>query len=152
MKQTTIAEARRLGLLPAGEAKRQPVKGKPDSERTKLQRAFRVAFECVASQHKLPIPKEEYRFHDKRRWRFDFAWGFPIGVAVELQGGTFTQGRHARGTGIEKDHEKFNAAQAAGWVVLQYGTVAMKDPYRVAAEVATILKQRLTKEPPRHAR
>lgn len=127
-----------------GMVKAVPVKGKakPEGERTKLQRAFRVAFECIASQHKLPIPKEEFRFHPVRRWRFDFA--FPdCKLAVELHGGQWSNGRHNRGSGMAADHAKLNTAQTMGWVVLQYATERMKDPYRVAAEVADILRARI---------
>ena len=63
-----------------------------------------------------PEPEREYRFHPRRRWRFDFAWPKER-VAVELQGGIWTQGRHTRGSGYRNDCEKLNAAQFAGWRV-----------------------------------
>jgi hypothetical protein len=40
------------------------------------------------------------------------------GLAVEVQGGIWTRGRHARGSGLVKEHEKLNAAAALGWRVL----------------------------------
>ena len=61
----------------------------------------------------------EYRFHPVRRWRFDFA--FPAQkVAVECEGGTWTNGRHTRGSGFEKDCHKYNAAAMEGWTVLRF--------------------------------
>jgi very-short-patch-repair endonuclease len=64
-------------------------------------------------------PKEEYRFHPKRRWRFDLA--IPeLKVAIEIEGGIWTGGRHTRGTGYQKDMEKYNAAQMLGWKVFRY--------------------------------
>jgi hypothetical protein len=53
----------------------------------------------------------------QRRWRLDFAWpGDKVGV--EVQGGLWTGGKHARGAGIENDYEKGNAGQLLGWTVL----------------------------------
>jgi hypothetical protein len=40
-------------------------------------------------------------------------------VAVELQGGVFSGGRHSRGYGIVGDYEKSNEAIFHGWVVIQ---------------------------------
>ena len=60
----------------------------------------------------------EYRFCD-RKWRFDFAFD-PEGakVALEVQGGIFTQGRHTRGAALLKEMEKLNTAASLGWRVL----------------------------------
>lgn len=59
----------------------------------------------------------EYRFHLQRKWRFDFA--FPASrVAVEVQGGLFSRGRHTRGAALVKEYEKLTAAAVAGWRVL----------------------------------
>lgn len=61
----------------------------------------------------------EYRFDLTRRWRFDFAWP-GIKVAVELEGGVYSRGRHSRGAGYVKDCDKYNAATLAGWNVYRY--------------------------------
>ena len=74
-------------------------------------------FQCRAIG--LPPPVGEYRFHPVRRWRFDYAWKLPTMVALEVQGGIWTGGKHGRGSGIVKDYEKLNHAQANGWTVLQ---------------------------------
>lgn len=66
-------------------------------------------------------PVREYLFCSPRRWRFDFA--FPLEkIAVEIEGGTWIQGRHNRGSSIEKDMEKYNRAARLGWIVLRYST------------------------------
>lgn len=71
----------------------------------------------------LPEPVTELRFHPSRRWRFDLAWpGFR--VALERQGGTWSQGRHSRATGYRADCEKLAEAQILGWLVL-YATSDM---------------------------
>jgi len=67
----------------------------------------------------LPMPVREFRFAPPRRWRFDFAW-VEQKVAVEVDGGNWVRGRHARGAGIQRDNEKLNAAAVLGWRVLRY--------------------------------
>ena len=67
-------------------------------------------------QHGL-IAVPEYRFDAVRRWRFDFAF-VDSKVALEVQGGLFTGGRHSRGPALLKEHEKLNAAACDGWRVL----------------------------------
>ncbi len=67
----------------------------------------------------LPAPAREYRFHPRRRWRFDFAWPL-YRVAAEIDGGIYSRGRHVRGSGFERDAEKRNAAVLAGWRVLHF--------------------------------
>jgi hypothetical protein len=61
---------------------------------------------------------EEHRFHPTRKWRFDFAW--PIAkVALEVEGGAFTRGRHVRPSGFIADCEKYSEAALLGWTVLR---------------------------------
>jgi very-short-patch-repair endonuclease len=68
---------------------------------------------------RVPEPVTEYRFDiTGRRWRFDYAWP-EKSLALEVDGGGFVNGRHSRGTGIEKDAEKYNAALIQGWRVLR---------------------------------
>lgn len=74
----------------------------------------------------LPEPESEHRFAAPRRWRFDFAWPSRK-LAVEVEGGTFSCGRHTRGTGYEADLEKYNAAALLGWTVLRFTTRMVDD-------------------------
>jgi hypothetical protein len=64
-----------------------------------------------------PEPEAEYRFAPPRRWRFDLAWQ-GHGLAVEIQGGLFTAGRHVRGAALLAEFDKVNTAAILGWVVL----------------------------------
>jgi very-short-patch-repair endonuclease len=74
---------------------------------------------AVLLRHEGVAYEREYRFDDKRRWRFDFA--FPDKrLAVEIDGGTWVRGRHQRPEGYERDCEKLNAAALAGWRVLRF--------------------------------
>lgn len=67
----------------------------------------------------LHIPVREHRFCTTRRWRIDYAWP-DHKLAVEVDGGAFTQGRHTRGAGFVKDMEKQNALAIAGWRILRF--------------------------------
>lgn len=68
---------------------------------------------------KLPIPIREFQFAELRRWRFDFAWP-DLKLAVEVEGGSWIGGRHARGAGFRLDCEKYNEAQLRGWKLLRF--------------------------------
>ena len=61
----------------------------------------------------------EYKFCKTRKWRFDYA-NFDLKVAIEIEGGAYTNGRHTRGKGFINDMEKYNMAVELGWVVLRY--------------------------------
>ena len=63
--------------------------------------------------------EREYRFDKYRQWRFDFAIPDQM-LAVECEGGVFSNGRHIRGSGFIKDLEKYNEATLQGWRVLRY--------------------------------
>jgi very-short-patch-repair endonuclease len=62
---------------------------------------------------KLPEPVREHRFHAVRRWRFDFAYPDQK-LAIEVEGGVWSVGRHTRGAGFTKDCEKYNTALMDG--------------------------------------
>lgn len=74
----------------------------------------------------LPWPVEEFRFHPKRKWRFDLAWP-DRKLAVEIEGGTWARGRHTRGKGFRGDCEKYNEALFLGWRVLRVTTGMVND-------------------------
>ena len=67
----------------------------------------------------LPEPETQYRFASPRRWRFDIAYP-DRRLAAEIEGGTWTGGRHVRGSGFEKDCEKYNEAVLRGWRVFRF--------------------------------
>jgi very-short-patch-repair endonuclease len=66
----------------------------------------------------LPTPEREHRFHETRQWRMDFAWP-EAQVALEVEGGIWVRGRHARPKGFAEDCCKLNEAALAGWTVLR---------------------------------
>lgn len=82
-------------------------------------------------------PVVELRFHPVRRWRFDLAWPADK-LAVEIDGGIWTAGRHTRGAGMEGDNEKINSAILLGWRVLRFSSGQAK-----SAEAIEIIKTAL---------
>jgi hypothetical protein len=76
------------------------------------------AFGSICLAQGLPEPVPEWRFDEVRRWRFDWAWP-DHKVALEVEGGVFTRGRHTRGAGFLGDMEKYNRAAVLGWRVLR---------------------------------
>lgn len=92
----------------------------------------------------LGIPfTREYKFSDKRNYRFDIA--IPAAkIAIEYEGGIYTNGAHTRAKGYAKDTRKYNLAALEGWTVLRYtaDNEKMKNwEFAIAEEV----KQELTK-------
>ena len=69
--------------------------------------------------------EREYRFAPPRRWKFDFA-NPALMVALEVEGGTWTRGRHCTGTGYAADCEKYSTAAVLGWRVLRFTTDQVK--------------------------
>lgn len=77
----------------------------------------------------LPEPMTEYVFAAPRKWRFDFAWVtelhrepgncYNIGIALEVEGGVWTRGRHTRGKGFLADCAKYNEAACRGWRLIR---------------------------------
>lgn len=91
-----------------------------------------LAFQLKASKIEF---QRQYKFHPERRWKADFM--IPAGkLLIEVDGGTWTNGRHTRGTGYAKDCEKLNEATILGWAVLRFPTAEIK-PGRA---VQTILR------------
>jgi hypothetical protein len=81
-----------------------------DSERPTFLAACAVAG--------VPEPVSEWQFaRPARAWAFDYAWP-EVRLALEVQGGIFSFGRHTTGEGFGRDMEKWNAAVALGWFVI----------------------------------
>ena len=65
----------------------------------------------------------EYKFHDTRKWRLDYAWPMcPCcgnKIAMEIEGGIWIDGDHVRGKRYESDCEKYSWAAVLGWRVIR---------------------------------
>jgi hypothetical protein len=88
----------------------------------------------------LPAAQPEFKFHPDRQWRFDFAFAsyelrvtsdkqnkkaansslitHHSSLAIEVQGGIWTRGRHTRGAALKLEWEKLNTAAILGWRIL----------------------------------
>jgi very-short-patch-repair endonuclease len=84
-----------------------------------------------------PAFVREYRFAPPRRWRFDFAWP-DRQIAVEVDGGTWVQGKHSRGAGVHNDCEKACQAAILGWRVLRVDSVMVRDGTALRAVQAAL--------------
>lgn len=111
MIRISAASARKLGLHSV----------KPTAKALKAASLFPAL--CAA--HGLPEPEPEFKFHPRRKWRWDFAW-IAEKVALEIQGALWTQGRHSRGTGYLADNEKANAGVILGWRLLRVSPAEIK--------------------------
>jgi len=99
-------------------AQRQVAQLQEEARRASLVRQCRI--------YGVPDPVFEFRFHPSRKWRLDLAWP-ERQVAGEIEGGTWTRGRHTRPLGFRKDVEKYNALAAAGWRLVRGTTDQVKD-------------------------
>ena len=94
-------------------------------------------------QAKFPSLILEREFSDVERWETDFAERYakskrskryradfahvPSRCLIEIQGGTFSRGRHVTGSGYERDARKFNLATMSGWKVFLLTSQTAKD-------------------------
>lgn len=83
---------------------------------SRLEETF--ALHCKAS--KIDVVRE-HRFHPVRRWKFDFAIPERM-IAIECEGGVWSNGRHTRGSGFIADCEKYNEAARIGWRVFRFAS------------------------------
>lgn len=75
--------------------------------------------------------EREYKFVHDRRFRFDLAIPEKR-IAIEFEGGVWSNGRHVRGKGYVNDCKKYNLATMHGWKMLRY---TVEDTKRVAWEI-----------------
>ena len=66
----------------------------------------------------------EHKFHPIRKWRFDFAI-VDLKIAIEVEGGVWTKGRHTRGSGFINDTIKYNTATSMGWSILRFAATEL---------------------------
>ncbi len=95
-------------------------------------------FLALLKRERLPMPHPEYRFHPTRKWRIDYAW--PLAkVALEVEGGVWTGGRHTRGAGFVRDMAKYNELARAGWRLIRTTPAGLHDleTIRLVADTLT---------------
>jgi len=60
-------------------------------------------------------------------------------VAVEVEGGTWSGGRHTTGVGFRNDCEKYNAATALGWRVYRFTSDQVKSGMAIK-QISEVIK------------
>jgi len=100
-----------------------PIRKRPAAKKepSRLEETFALQCRDVG----LPKAEREFMFHPKRKWRFDFSWPERM-IAVEIDGGTYAQGRHVRPAGFRADCCKMNSAALLGWTVFRGDAVMVK--------------------------
>lgn len=132
------------------------LKGKGKGKGTRTQMRFPKAIsqekrdintQLILLEAAKNIPKfhTEYRFHEKRRWRFD--WAIPmLKLAIEYEGIFSEKSRHTSVKGYTRDTEKYNAAAKDGWTVLRYTA----DNYRnCGSDILDYLQKTIAECPPK---
>ncbi len=122
-----------------------------------LERAFMTQWRILNARWQLPDPVPEYRFAAEsvgkgrglrkrlaaarlRDWRADLAW-VDQKLLVELEGGTFTGGRHVRPKGFADDCQKYNDAQRLGFKVFRYTSdMIQSDFWSIMQDIAEELQ------------
>ena len=72
----------------------------------------------------------EYQFEPKRQWRSDYFFS-SANLALEIEGGAFTNGRHTRGKGFIADMEKYNAMTMQGIKLLRCTPDQLNQPQTI---------------------
>lgn len=111
------------------------IKASGKANRTFLEDTFLGNWETLGG----PTLTREYRFHDTRKWRFDFAH-LPSKTAFEIMGGLYSaQSGHRSTEGVRRDYEKSNAAQALGWKVYSLTSKDLENGETMRKLVALLL-------------
>lgn len=101
-------------------AKSRALAQKRAAEDSVLENAFWFYWRALGQGYPDPKPQVEFAQALGRKYRADFCWPLPVGLIVEIQGGTWVQGGHSRGAGQTRDCQKHNAAVALGYRVLYF--------------------------------
>lgn len=81
-------------------------------------KATRDVFTVICQTDLKVVCLKEFKFYPERKWRFDYA--IPEHkIALEVEGGVWTGGRHTSPKGFLGDIEKYNAATLMGWRVFR---------------------------------
>lgn len=107
-----------------------------------LERAFLTYLkQAQLSGMDIPDPEPEYHFNKPfTNHRIDFAFK-DAKIAIELEGGVFTNGRHTRGKGYTDDCFKYNLLTLQGWRLLRYTRQMLdSDPFGVMRDIQKLLE------------
>lgn len=107
------------------------------SQKDRLENSFLATWVMLYPQ--LPVPVRQYKFLPDRKFLWDFAWPEDY-LAVEIQGGSFmAKSGHTSLSGQSRDCEKQRLAVAAGWRVLPFNSLDMKNVIACVEFTAEVL-------------
>jgi hypothetical protein len=89
------------------------------TEKKKRHNQGEEAFGFWCRALKLPTPQRNFRFHPTRKFEIDWAWPQYL-IGVEIQGGIWVGGAHARPMNIVRDMTKHNLLLDFGWRVWHF--------------------------------
>ena len=135
-------------VLLLGTGARVPVDAATGSgapKRSGVESELELILENRLERAGLPLGVTQHRFVPGRQYRFDRCW-LDRRVAVEVQGGIWSGGRHARGSGIAAECVKLSIAAALGWRVLPVTRDMIEsgqavDLIRQALEIAPVTEE-----------
>lgn len=114
-----------------------------DDKKAARKRADRVKAENAKNEFHLALKRNfgavmaEAKFFPGRQWRLDFYLS-ESRVAVEIEGGVWSGGRHTRGSGFAEDIEKYNAALFIGIRVYRINALDLRDPVKSMSHLARL--------------
>lgn len=111
----------------------KPQKMKSDTTKGRAPSSLEKKFMQLWDMNEGPVLVPEFQFELSRKWRTDFAH-LGTRTMIELEGATWSGGRHTRGAGFQADCEKYLSATFAGWRVVRL-TGDMVRPQTVGAIV-----------------
>lgn len=122
---TDLKQSRRAKRAPVASSTEDVATAKPTKPRTMPKEKRRLIAWLEETYGELVVP--EYRFHDTRLWRLDWAID-PVGlkIAIEFQG-MFGGKAHRSIDNVMRDAEKMAEAQLLGWLYLQVNTASLRD-------------------------
>ena len=112
----SIAEYKKM----IGASKPKRGSKRPKAKGEKVQSEGEVILATALRALKIEF-EQEFQFHTTRKWRADFHIK-NTKLLIEVEGGIWSGGRHARGKGYLGDMEKYNAATMMGYQVLRFST------------------------------
>lgn len=124
----SMAQVRKFGgkMRRSGKTTKKRVRSAAEIAAAKAKHTANKAKEAAAKRdlifqlagYGIPAPEDEHAFCPGRRWRFDLA--FPeCMIGFELDGGSWSRGRHNRGAGFSQDASKLNEAAILGWLIVR---------------------------------
>lgn len=115
-----------MKIIPFHQTLKELKKQKPKAKLPKSPSIGEATFELQLKADKI-LFEREYRFHDTRKWRFDFLiYAYSVKMAVEIEGGTWLHKGHTGGVHFRSDCEKYNEAQKLGYQVYRFTTDMVK--------------------------